>query len=124
MKIKEVLHSFTHAIDGIVTAIKTERNFKVHTFCSCLVLLFGIVLKINKWEWLICIGWIAAVTSAELLNTAIEIAIDLTMPDYHVLAKKSKDIAAGAVLLVAIGAAISAAIIFLPKLIVLIQSWF
>ena len=122
MKSKGLFDSFKHAFEGISAACgrKAERNMRIHMACAFLVLIFGILLKIKPYEWLICILWMTLVITGELINTAIEIAIDLAMPDYHPLAKKAKDVAAGAVLVLAIGAAISGAIIFIPKMVAIV----
>ena len=114
MKSQSLPDSFRHAFDGIFAVIKKERNMKIHVFCAVLVLAFGLLFRISRVEWFICIGWIAAVLCAELFNTAIEIALDLAMPALDPRVKLAKDASAGAVLVLAIGAAISAASIFLP----------
>jgi len=116
MKSKNLFDSFRHAFDGIFAVIKQERNMKIHICCACLVIIFGCLFRISPDEWFVCIGWIAAVISAELFNTAIEIALDLAMPDIHPAVKLAKDASAGGVLILAIGAAASAAFIFLPKI--------
>ena len=68
-------------------------------------------------EWIVCICLFVLVIGGELFNTAIEIAVDLAMPKINDNAKKSKDIAAGGVLVLAIGSAIIGFIIFIPKII-------
>ncbi len=117
---KKQLRSFGYAFKGIFSALKSERNMKIHAVALCVVLLCGFLLQINKTEWFACIVCFALVVSAELFNTAIESVVDLVSPDYHPLAEKSKDIAAGAVLFTAIMSAVIGAFIFLPKIIVLL----
>lgn len=68
-------------------------------------------------EWIVCICLFVLVIGGELFNTAIEIAVDLAMPKINDDAKKSKDIAAGGVLVLVIGSAIIGLIIFIPKII-------
>jgi diacylglycerol kinase len=114
---KKLINSFKYAICGIKTAIKRETNLKIHIFIMLIVIIFGVVLKINVSEWITCIILFGLVISAELLNTAIEITVDIAMPKINEKAKKAKDIAAGAVLITAIAAAIIGIIIFLPKII-------
>lgn len=116
MKTKKLMNSFKYATQGIFSAFKTERNLKIHFSIMFLVILFGILLKIELWEWIICISWFAIVIGGELFNTAIEIAVDLAMPKINESAKRSKDIAAGGVLVFAIGSFIIGLIIFLPKI--------
>ena len=70
-------------------------------------------------EWIVCICLFVLVIGGELFNTAIEIAVDLAMPKINDNAKKSKDIAAGGVLVLVIGSAIIGLIIFIPKIIML-----
>ena len=80
------------------------------------VIIMGIILKISTTEWCICIILFGLVISLELLNTAIETVVDIAMPEINEKAKKAKDISAGAVLIVAIGAAIIGLMIFIPKI--------
>ena len=113
--IKERIASFGYAFEGIFEVIQSQDNFKIHCVTAFLVILAGLYFSISTTEWCLIIGSITAVLSAETFNTAIEHLTDLVAPDYHILAKRTKDAAAGAVLLVAIGAAIIGVIIFLPK---------
>ena len=121
MKSLNLFDSFRHAFDGIGSAFQAERNMKIHVATSLLVLVCGLWLKLSVTEWLICIAWIASVISAELINTAIEAVVDMTVQEYNAYAKIAKDVAAGAVLVVAIGAAVSGLLIFLPKLLTLVR---
>ena len=117
VKSKKIINSFKYAIQGVLSSFKTERNMKIHFFIMLLVIIAGIVFKINKYEWIICILCFAIVISGELLNTAIETIVDMVMPYKNEKAKLAKDISAGAVLVLAIGSAISGLIIFIPKVI-------
>ena len=85
-----------------------------------LVVIFGLLLHISETEWFVCAVFIALVISLELVNTAVEAAVDLVTEERRPLAKKAKDAAAGAVLAAAICAAIVGCVIFLPKLVVLL----
>ena len=116
VKSKKLINSFKYAIQGIFSSFKTERNMKIHIFIMFLVIAFGIILKINKYEWIICVLCFAIVISGELFNTAIETVVDMVMPYKNDKAKIAKDISAGAVLTLAIGAAIVGVIIFVPKI--------
>lgn len=115
-KMKKIRDSFKYAIEGIWTSFKTERNMKIHIFIMILVIIAGIILKINKSEWIICIILFAIVIGSELFNTSIETIVDMVMPEKNEKAKIAKDVSAGAVLVVAIGAAIIGLIIFAPRI--------
>ena len=115
-KMKKIRNSFKYAIEGIWTAFKTERNMKIHIFIMILVIIAGIILKINKSEWIICIILFAIVIGSELFNTSIETIVDMVMPEKNEKAKIAKDVSAGAVLVVAIGAAIIGLVIFVPRI--------
>ena len=115
-KMKKIRNSFKYAIEGIWTSFKTERNMKIHIFIMILVIIAGIILKINKSEWIICIILFAIVIGSELFNTSIETIVDMVMPEKNEKAKIAKDVSAGAVLVVAIGAAIIRLVIFAPRI--------
>lgn len=115
-KVKKITNSFKYAGEGFWASLKTERNMKIHISIMLMVIIAGILLKINKYEWIICIICFATVISGELFNTAIEVVVDMVMPHKDEKAKLAKDVAAGAVLVLAIGAAIIGLIIFIPKI--------
>lgn len=109
------IKKFYHAFSGLSAAVRTELNLKIHIVISLLVVAAGIWKGLNNLEWaaiLLCIG---SVIGAELMNTAIETHLNLTHPEYHELAGRSKDIAAAAVLITALVSAIVGCIIFIPK---------
>ena len=112
---KNFFKSFVYAFNGIFTTIKKERNIKIHIIIMILVIIFGIILKISKIEWIICITLFGLVISMELINTAVENTVDLITKEKNEQAKNAKDVAAGAVLVSAISSAIIGVIIFLPK---------
>lgn len=116
MKKGSLLKSFQYAFEGILSALKTERNLHVHVIMMTLVIIFGFIFKINVYEWIICIILFILVIAAEMFNTAIEATVDMAMPNLHPLAKKAKDVSAGAVLIIAFGAMIIGLIIFIPKI--------
>lgn len=115
-KMKKIKNSFKYAIEGIWTSFKTERNMKIHIFIMILVIIAGIILKIDKLEWIICITLFAIVIAGELFNTSIETIVDMVMPEKNEKAKIAKDVSVGAVLVVAIGAAIIGLVIFVPRI--------
>lgn len=114
---KKLINSFKYAIEGIISSFKTERNMKIHVLAMIVVIALGLFFKLNKVEWCFIIIAIASVISAELFNTAIETVVDMVSPERNPKAKLAKDITAGAVLVVAIGAAIIGFIIFGPQII-------
>ena len=113
---KKLLKSFKYAIEGVFTGLKEEQNMKIHITIMILVIIFGIMLKISKAEWIICIILIGLVISMELINTAIDNTVDLITKEKNEQAKIAKDVAAGAVLVSAITSAIIGLIIFVPKI--------
>jgi undecaprenol kinase len=109
------IKSFGFALNGIAYAFKTQPNFKFHCALTAVVLLSGWHFELKSAEWLWLLAAIALVLISELLNTAIEVLVDLVSPNYHEKAGIVKDAAAGAVLVAAIIAAIIGLIIFVPK---------
>lgn len=109
--------SFTHAGRGIAIFIKTTHNAWVHIVILIVAVVLGRYFGISHTDWMFLILAAGLVLASEAFNTAIEIDIDLTSPEYHPYAKNTKDVAAGAVLISAITAAILGAFIFGPYLI-------
>lgn len=107
---------FRHALDGILQVMKSERNFRIHLVFIGIVMVAGIVLSLNRLEWVTILVVIGLVLTAEMCNTAIEKIIDYVKPDIHPSAKAIKDIAAGSVLIAAFISVIVGFLIFLPKL--------
>ncbi|MBB6056253.1 MAG: diacylglycerol kinase family protein [Gammaproteobacteria bacterium] len=114
------VQSIRHAVRGVTEMLKSEHNAWVHLFATVCVVLVAAVLSVNATEWCFLILAIMAVWVSEALNTAFEFLCDVASPDFHPLVKKSKDVAAGAVLLSAIGAVIIALIIFVPHIVLLL----
>lgn len=115
MKSKNFYQSFKCALSGIISSFKSERNLKIDIVITLLVILLGFILKISAMEWVAIVLCITTVIGAELLNTAIEHAVDLTTTEITYVAKLAKDAAAGGVLFMGFGAFIVAGIIFIPK---------
>ena len=120
-KTKKLINSFKYAIEGIISSFKTEQNMKIHIFIMILVIILGIVLKLSTLEWIILTIVIALVISAELFNTTIETVVDMITKEKNEKAKLAKDVAAGAVLVLAIGSVIIGLIIFIPKILEFIK---
>jgi diacylglycerol kinase len=113
---KDLIKSFKCAFCGIRSSFENERNMTIHFGVMALVVMLGIFLKIARTEWIILIILFGIVISAEMINTSLEALTDLVKPKFHPQAKLIKDIAAGAVLILAIAAAIIGFIIFAPKI--------
>lgn len=111
------------AWEGIFSCVKNERNIKIHIFMMFMVIIFGIGLKIEQWQWIICLILFGIVIALELVNTAIEAVVDLCSPDFHPLAKYAKDVAAGAVLVMSIFSALIGLIIFIPKIWIVLNAF-
>jgi diacylglycerol kinase (ATP) len=115
--------SFKYAWAGIRYAFITQRNFRIHTIVGTLAICLGLFLQVSSVEMAVVALTCASVMILELLNTAIESVVDLTVKQtYHELAKIAKDCAAGAVMIAAIAAVIVASFILLPPLLRLILS--
>lgn len=117
MKIKKMVDSFNYAIEGIIHAVRTQRNMRIHMVTALLILTLCFFYDLKKVELLIITITITMVITAELINTAIEAAIDATTNYYHPLAKIAKNVAAGAVLVTAVNAVFVGFIIFWDKLV-------
>ena len=114
--------SLCNALRGIKTSIGSERNLKMQLVILVLVLVLGWLLKFSSVDWMIIILTSVGVLAVEMINTAIEMTVDMFCQDeFHPLAKKAKDIAAGAVLVSSIGSLIIGSIIIIPKMINLIK---
>ncbi|BAZ45759.1 diacylglycerol kinase [Chondrocystis sp. NIES-4102] len=113
--------SFKYAWAGVRYAFATQRNFRIHTIIGVVAVSLGLFLEIRAIEMAVIVMTCAVVMVLELINTAIESVVDLTVKQsYHELAKIAKDCAAGAVLVSAIAAVLVAAFILLPPLVQLI----
>lgn len=112
--------SFKYALRGMRIILRTQHNFWIQIAAVVVVIVLGTWLRIAHLEWALLILAMMAVLVTESINTAIEIDIDLTSPEYHPYAKDTKDVAAGAVLIAVIGAVAIGAVIFMPKLLLLL----
>jgi diacylglycerol kinase (ATP) len=111
-----LIEKMNYAIEGIIYAVRTQKNFRLHFLAAALVLVASVILPITKVDLLFIVLVISFVLVAELLNTAIEEMINMISPDINAQAKVMKDIAAGAVLIAAIGAIALGSMIFIPHL--------
>ena len=114
--------SFFYAFRGIWEVFRREQNFKVHTLAAICALLLGWFFHVSPWEWCFLIVVIALVLAAEMVNTAMERLSDVAEPNQNETIRVVKDVAAGMVLVCAMGALAIGVIIFLPKVIAFLQS--
>ena len=113
--------SFTHAGRGVAIFFKTTHNAWIHLAILVAAIAAGIYFHITSTDWLFIILASGFVLVSEAFNTAIEIDIDLTSPEYHPFARDTKDVAAGAVLLSAITAALTGLFVFVPYIFPLLK---
>jgi len=104
--------SFTYATRGIYIFIKTTHNAWVHLVILAVAIALGVFFNITNIEWMMLVLAGGFVLVAEAFNTAIEIDINLTSPDYHPYARDTKDVAAGAVLIASLTSVIIGVFIF------------
>jgi undecaprenol kinase len=111
-KKKRFLTSVRAAWAGLIHAFRSEKNMKIHGVCAILVILFAAWFHVSRSDWVILLLLIFLVFAFELMNTAVERTVDLCTQYDHPLARQAKDVAAGAVLVVAVASAIIGVIIF------------
>ncbi|HCI77438.1 MAG TPA: diacylglycerol kinase [Firmicutes bacterium] len=112
--------SVKNCLDGISYVTKNEKNFKREIALGIIALILSYILKIDKIEFIIVLTMICLVLTTEIINTAIERAVDLVTKEYHELARIAKDVSAGSVLVTSIFSLIIGIIIFIPKIITLL----
>ncbi len=108
--------SFRHALDGLAYVVRAERNARIDLAIAILVILLSLFLGLSPIEWVLIIAAIAIVFAGEMLNTVVEMTVDLITYRQNPMAKKVKDVAAGAILVAAIAAAVMGLIILGPHL--------
>lgn len=109
--------SIGYALEGIKYALIKGRNFRIQFGLGAIAVVMGYLTRISAGEWLIIILTISIVLILELVNTAVETVTDMVSTKFHPLAKVTKDISAGAVLVAAFASILIGIIIFLPKLV-------
>jgi diacylglycerol kinase (ATP) len=111
------LRSFVYAGRGVWILLRSQHNSWIHAAGTLVVVVAGIVLDVSRADWLALVLAMTLVWSAEGFNTAIEFLSDAAQPEFHPLIEKAKDVAAGAVLLCALGALAVGVLVFAPHLI-------
>jgi diacylglycerol kinase (ATP) len=107
LKPTRFIESVNCAIEGILYTARTQKHMRRHFLAAIALLFLVLFLKVSAQEFTLLAISVSFVLFAELMNTAVETVVDLVCPDYHPLAKIAKDVAAGGVLVSAIGAAVS-----------------
>jgi diacylglycerol kinase len=118
---KKLLHSFRNAFRGIFFFFSEQRNARIHAVAAAVVITAGVWLGISVTEWCILAICIVSVIGMEMINTAVEYLADVVSPAQHPLIGKLKDIAAGAVLVVAMGSLVCGLLIILVPLLKKLQ---
>ena len=108
--------SFRNAFTGISYVLRTQRNARIHLGITTAVVLLGAWLRLGNSQWAMLVVAVALVWTAELINTAVEAALDLFSPEEHSLAGIAKDVSAGAVLLAAAAAVVVGLLVLGPHL--------
>ncbi len=118
--LKSRLQSFRCAISGLSLMIRSQHNAWLHALATATVIALGGLLQISREDWCWLVLALVAVWTAEAMNTALELLADVASPEFHPLVEKAKDVAAGAVLLSAIGSVIIGLLVFGPHLVDLV----
>lgn len=108
----DVFHSFRHALRGLNTAFRSERNFRIHVVAVILVCALAWFWDLSQLKWIALFLVMALVLAMEIFNSAIERLVDILAPKTHSYAKEVKDLLAAMVLIVSIFAVIIGLIIF------------
>ncbi len=107
-----LVESFNYAVEGIIHVLRTHRNMRIHFAAAVVVLVLALVLGVDRVELIALLLSISFVLIAEMINSAIEAAIDVATSSFDPLAKLAKDIAAGAVLIASINAVVVGYLVF------------
>jgi diacylglycerol kinase (ATP) len=111
------LKRFSYAIEGVAFLVRTQSHARVHLLATIAVCMVGVTIGLARTEWLWITAAIVMVWSAEAFNTALEQLADALHPERHPAIGHAKDVAAGAVLIAAMGAAVIGMLVFAPHLV-------
>lgn len=101
--------------------VTSQHNAWIHTAATVATVALGLSLRVPRLEWIALVFAIVSVWTAEAINTALELVCDVASPEFHPLVETAKDVAAGAVLICAVGAAVTGLLVFFPPLAVLLS---
>lgn len=116
--LKKLIRSFSYAISGFAFAFRNHFNLRVHVMIMFVVILASFILRLSPTEWCIILLCIGSVIAAELVNTSLEVTVDISSPQVNEKAGQAKDIAAASVVMVAFISGIIGLIVFLPKILI------
>jgi diacylglycerol kinase (ATP) len=96
--------------------IASQHNARIHVVATFAAVGLGIFVRVSRLEWIALVFAIVSVWTAEAINTALELLCDVASPEFHPLVRAAKDVAAGAVLICAVGATTTGLLVFGPRL--------
>ena len=120
-KDKTFMRGVGYCLEGIAYTFKDEKNFRIEIILGIIAVIVSFILKISLIEWVIVIFLINMVLVLELINTAFESMVDLYTQEYNKIAKATKDVIAGAVLVTCLFSVVIAILIYVPKILELIK---
>ncbi len=120
-QVRAVFVSCGHAVRGIIFALRSQRNFRIHLLSAAGVFSLGIVFRFSLVEMALLVLTVSLVMMGELLNTSLELTLNLLEARNHPVAKVAKDVAAGGVLLGVLGSIAIGLFLFLPKVLSLME---
>jgi diacylglycerol kinase (ATP) len=112
--------SFGYAFAGLAHVWRTQPHLRIHAGIALLAIGMGLFIGLGTVEWAVLVVMIAVVITLELLNTVLEVIVDMITPSYHPKAKIAKDVAAGAVLVAAAAAVAVGGLLFVPRFVALL----
>jgi diacylglycerol kinase (ATP) len=112
-----LIESFNFAFEGIIHVLRTQRNMRIHFAVALIVLIAGLAVDVSRLELIALLLAIAFVLIAEMINTALEAAIDVATTSFDPMAKLAKDIAAGAVLIATVNAVVVGYLVFSVRIV-------
>ena len=115
------IHSFGHALRGLRFLLQSQPNAWIHLLATVCIIAAGVFVRLAGFEWCLILLAMTVVWVTESFNTAVECLVDLVSPEIQPLAGRAKDVAAGAVLLGAIGASLVGVFVFLPHVLSLLS---
>ncbi|RAP34792.1 hypothetical protein DID77_00395 [Candidatus Marinamargulisbacteria bacterium SCGC AG-439-L15] len=118
---RSLFKSFSYALRGIGFSFFSQRNMQIHSLAACSTIGLGWYFKLQLIEWTLIVISIFGVLISEMINTSIELSVDLTTRKRKIRAMLAKDVAAGTVLLAALNAVIIGSLIFFPRFVTLCQ---
>lgn len=119
--IRRFIYSIKYSIDGLVYSYKNEKSLWIHALLTVVAIIFGFLFKISLLEWSIIAIVLMVILAVELLNTAIEAAVDMVTVEFNPLAKIAKDCGSAATFVLSIVGAVIAGIIFVPKIMIFLN---